>query len=249
MIDWTRLTRDPVDTGARTKVKEWLLSRRQFLPCNDYDVFLLDRIRGKSVLDIGICEHTAERMDSPKWKHRIIRENASRCVGLDIIEDLVKDLVAKGYDVRCQDATSDAFIGETFDVVHIGDVIEHVSNPQRLLEFAARHLKPAGKILVRTPNPHNFDYQRHARVNGVSVENLEHVSYIVPFHALELSRRSGLTMAEYWVMAPGKMTLGGVRRALGYARGLHLRHVYHELFGEPNTYTTIFVYVFSKPGQ
>lgn len=249
MIDWTSMTRDPVDSEVRTKLKESLLSSRRCLPSNNYDLFLVDQIKGKSVLDIGVCEHTVERINSPKWKHRLIHENASRCVGVDIIQDLVKELVSKGFDVRCEDATSDKFLGETFDMVHIGDVIEHVPSPQRLLEFGARHLKPGGKIIVRTPNPHNFDYQRNAYKLGISVENLEHVSYIVPFHAVELARRSNLILSEYWTMFPGGLTLMGIRRALGYLRGLHFIHAYNELFGEPNTYTTIFVYVFTKPDQ
>lgn len=169
MIDWTSLTRDPVDSAVRFKMKEWLLSTRRSLPSNNYDAFLVGQIKDKSVLDIGVCEHTAERIDSPKWKHRLIRENASRCVGVDIIQDLVEDLVSKGFDVRCEDATSDSFLGETFDIVHIGDVIEHVPNPQRLLQFGARHLNKGGRIIVRTPNPHNFDYQRSSSKQGISV--------------------------------------------------------------------------------
>ena len=246
MIDWTRLTRDPVDTGVRSKLKEWLIARRRSLPSNSYDAFLVDQINGKSVLDIGVCEHTAERINSPNWKHRLIHEKASRCVGVDIIKDLVEDLVTKGFDVRCEDATSDAFLGETFDIVHIGDVIEHVPNPQRLLEFGARHLNEGGRMIVRTPNPHNFDYQRGSRRQGISIENLEHVSYIVPFHAVELARRSNLVLTEYWTLSPGGLTLTGIRRTIGHVRGLHFHHAWNELFGEPNTYTTIFVYVFSK---
>jgi len=246
MIDWTKLTRDPVDAAVRRTMKAWLLERRRNLPRNDYDSFLVDSVKGKAVLDIGICEHTLERINSPKWKHRLIKDNAARCVGVDIIEDLVQALVAKGFDVVCQDATSDAYLGETFDVVHIGDVIEHVPDPTRLLAFAARHLAPGGKILVRTPNPHNFDYQRHAHLDGISVENMEHISYIVPFHALELARRTGLQFSGYWTMAPGRFSTIGIKRALVDLAGMRWRHAFNELFGEPNTYTTIFVYAFSK---
>lgn len=203
MIDWTKLTRDPVDQNVRRTVRDWLLARRNDLPNNDYDAFLVEQVKGKSVLDIGICEHTLERINSPKWKHRLIKDNAARCVGVDIVEDLVEALVAKGFDVVCQDATSDAYLGQTFDVVHIGDVIEHVNDPTRLLAFAKRHLSRGGKVLVRTPNPHQFSYQWSARLNGISIENMEHISYIVPFHALELARRTGLHFSGYWTLAPG----------------------------------------------
>ena len=246
MIDWTKLTRDPVDPGVRRTLREWLLGRRHDLPNNDYDAFLVEKVKGKSVLDIGICEHTLERINSPKWKHRLIKDNAARCVGVDIIEDLIEALVSKGFDCVCQDATSDAYLGQTFDVVHIGDVIEHVPDPTRLLAFASRHLSPGGSIFVRTPNPHNFDYQRHACLDGISVENMEHISYIVPFHALELARRTGLQFSGYWTMVPGHFSTIGIKRALVNLAGMRWRHAFNELFGEPNTYTTIFVYAFSK---
>lgn len=62
MIKWTQHTRDPVDNSVREAVKEWLLSRRKSLPDNDYDSFLVQAVKGKSMLDIGICEHTAEQI-------------------------------------------------------------------------------------------------------------------------------------------------------------------------------------------
>ena len=40
-------------------------------------------------MDIGICEHTKERIKSSDWKHRDIVENAKYTVGLDIDEELV----------------------------------------------------------------------------------------------------------------------------------------------------------------
>jgi len=111
MIDWNKLTRDPVDQGVRRNLCEWLLARRRDLPINDYGAFLVGQVKGKSVLDIGICEHTLERSNSPKWKNRLIKDNAYRCVNVDIIDDLVEALVPKGFDVVCQDATSDAYVG------------------------------------------------------------------------------------------------------------------------------------------
>ncbi len=236
MIDWTKLTGDPVDPSVRRTLREWLLACRHDLPNNNYDAFLVSKVKGKSVLDIGICEHTLGRMNSPKCKHRLIKDNAAQCVGVDIISDLVERLVKDGFDVVCEDATSDAYLGQTFDVVHIGDVIEHVSDPTRLLKFAKCHLVSGGGILVRTPNPHYFNYQFHAHRDGVSVENLEHISYIVPFHALELSRRTRLQFSGSWTMAPSRFSLIEIKRMLVNLVRFRLRHAFKEIFGKPNTY-------------
>ena len=162
---------------------------------------------------------------------------------------MVQELVAEGFNVVCEDATSDVYLGEKFDIVHIGDVIEHVSDPQRLLAFAARHCSQGGRIIVRTPNPLNFDYSNKSRLNRISVENMEHISYIVPFHALELARRAKIALVEYWAQKPGGFTAVGLKRSLSNLLSLKIRHAYNELFGESNTYTTIFVYVFAKVDQ
>lgn len=47
-------------------------------------------------------------------------------------------------------------------------------------------------------------------------------------------------------MVPGRLGMAGIKRAVGYALGMQFRHVFNEIFGEPNTYTTIFVYAFAK---
>lgn len=70
-----------------------------------------------------------ERINSPKWKRRRIKEIASICVGVDILQELVEKLVTEGFSIKCLEATSNAFIGKKFDIIHIRDVIEHVDNP------------------------------------------------------------------------------------------------------------------------
>jgi 2-polyprenyl-3-methyl-5-hydroxy-6-metoxy-1,4-benzoquinol methylase len=62
---------------------------------------------------------------------------------LDILAPLVEELRGRGFNVRCVDATSDADLGERFEIVFAGDVIEHVDNAVALLRFAGRHLARA----------------------------------------------------------------------------------------------------------
>lgn len=144
MIDWTQMTDDPLDHSARAEVLDYLKGIRSPIPGNSYDKYLANACRGKRVLDIGICEHTQPRIASEGWKHRIVVENAEYCLGLDINKPLTDHLKAAGYRVVCCDATSDTDLGEKFDVIHIGDVIEHVDSPINLIKFAARHLREGG---------------------------------------------------------------------------------------------------------
>jgi methionine biosynthesis protein MetW len=42
--------------------------------------------------------------------------------------------------------------GETFDVIVLGDVLEHVPKPEEVLPRLLRHLTPAGQVIVSVPN-------------------------------------------------------------------------------------------------
>ncbi|WP_417798200.1 class I SAM-dependent methyltransferase [Terasakiella pusilla] len=244
--DWTKLTVDPVDEVVRSNVVGYLNRIRKGLPNNDYNVYLESKVLGKDVLDIGICEHTQERIDSPNWKHNVIRKHSKFSLGIDIIENLVEKLQDKGVNVAHCDATSDKYLGRKFDVVHAGDVIEHVNSPVALLNFCSRHLEDNGTIIVRTPNPYCFNYVHLHGVFGTDKSNLEHVYYICPIHALEIGRRCDLNLTDYYTLRAGKFTLRGIYTAIRHFLNFDFRHCFAELFAQDEVYSTIFVYEFKK---
>jgi len=196
-IDWTRLTDDPNNPAAKAAVRDYLLSVRCVHTDLDLLEFIESLVAGKSVLDIGVVQHSARYFDQPGWRHGRIARRARRCLGVDIIEPLVKELNARGYEVVCADATSDQDLGERFDVVFIGDVLEHVNDPTRLLRFGARHLSSGGRVYATTPNPFSRKFYRRFRREGTVMVNLDHVCWITPTQALEIGRRAGIPLSAY----------------------------------------------------
>lgn len=195
--DWREISRDPNAKEVRRYLRETLLKARQGR-IKDAHSFQLDFVRDQSVLDIGMIAHTIEQTDDPRWRHNLIREVASSVVGIDVLEDPIKQLQQRGYDVRVVDATSDIDIGQRFSRVVIGDVIEHVDNPVALLRFARRHLTAQGLILCSTPNPFYLGSLITGLREGTFIANAEHVSWITPTMALELGQRAGLRLTRYW---------------------------------------------------
>jgi len=195
--DWTTVSDDPNHPAAKRAARLRLAALRKVHSDCDLLGFIEARVRGKRVLDIGIVSHSASYFDRPDWRHGRIAAAASSCLGIDIIEPLLLDLKARGFNVRWADATSDTDLGERYDVVFIGDVIEHVDNPVALLRFAARHLADGGKIYASTPNPFSRKFHRQFRRDGVMVVNLDHLSWITPTMAMELARRAGIRLAAY----------------------------------------------------
>jgi 2-polyprenyl-3-methyl-5-hydroxy-6-metoxy-1,4-benzoquinol methylase len=211
-IDWSRLTDDPNNAAAKDAILEYLLAVRRVRVDLDLLEFTESVVEGKSVLDIGVVSHSARYFDQPGWRHGRIASHARRCLGLDILESMVKELNARGFDVRCVDATSDVDLGERFEVVFIGDVLEHVNDTTRLLAFAARHLATGGRIYATTPNPFSRKFFRRFRRDGTAIVNLDHMCWITPTQALEIGRRAGISLRTYHLVKK----LSPLQRAVKY---------------------------------
>jgi 2-polyprenyl-3-methyl-5-hydroxy-6-metoxy-1,4-benzoquinol methylase len=196
-VDWTRFSDDPNNSAAKAAVHQYLLAVRRVHGDRELMEFIESLVAGKSVLDIGVVEHSARYFDQPGWRHGRIARLAQRCLGVDILEPLVKELNSRGYNVVCADATSDVDLGERFDVAFIGDVLEHVSDPTALLRFAGRHLNAGGRIYATTPNPFSRKFYRRFRREGTPIVNLDHLCWITPTQALEIGRRAGSPLLAY----------------------------------------------------
>ena len=194
-MDWTKISTDPNNREAMQAVHDHLLSLRVIRESTYLD-WLIDRVKGKTCLDIGAVEHDMSYVEKETWKHEKLVKSASRVVGIDIIEEYVQQLNERGYDIRLCDATSEDYIGEKFDVVVIGDVLEHVLNVGDLLKFALRHLKEDGEVIVKTPNPH-YKSCIKSFVKKRYYINLDHVAWYSPSQVLEISRRADCVLKSY----------------------------------------------------
>lgn len=230
---WSEIGDNPISAAAMQFVKEQLQAKYAG-PLFEVQTFWESSLKGKSLLDIGVVEHSIEFIDQDRWKHRKLRDLAAKTVGVDIVPDAVAKLVDDGYDVRLCDATSDEDLNERFDVVNIGDVIEHVNDPVLLLKFAARHIKPGGQIIVTTPCPFWWRNIRLMTLDSTHIGNLDHVCWICPAHALELGHRANIVLANYHTIETEansllKKLMHGVARAC---------------FGKTELFTWTYLYVF-----
>jgi 2-polyprenyl-3-methyl-5-hydroxy-6-metoxy-1,4-benzoquinol methylase len=72
--------------------------------------------------------------------------------GIDINVDAIKVARKNHLTAYIGEIQTYPFPAGSFDVIRMGDVIEHVHSPRQMLLAAGRLLKPGGLILVRTPN-------------------------------------------------------------------------------------------------
>ena len=234
---WREVSHDPNDRRVQRYLRETLRARyKGRIPSTH--AFLKEFVRDAVTLDVGVVAHDIERTTSPMWKHNMIRSTAKRAVGVDIIEEAVAQLVERGFDVRCIDATSETDLGERFERVVIGDVIEHVDNPVKLLQFAQRHLAADGRILCTTPNPFFVATLVRSVRDGTFIPNAEHVSWVSPTMALELAHRAGLELDSYWhTQGEGKTLL----------RSLAVKALDAAKLRDSELFSGCFYYVFRHP--
>lgn len=218
-FDWTRISDDPNNSTAKAEARALLPLLRKIHTDIDLTGFVERAIAGERVLDIGVVSHSARYFDEPGWRHGRIHRAAGYCLGLDILEPLVAELNDRGFNVRCVDATSELDLGERFDTIFIGDVMEHVVNPSALLLFAKRHLSPGGRVFAATPNPFSRKFVRQFFRQGVVVVNLDHMAWFTPTMALEIGRRVGLRLHAYHMVKPIG-GIGGAVKKLAWRLGL-----------------------------
>lgn len=102
--------------------------------------YIVEIARGQRVLDIGCVG-----ADGALALHRRLSSVAAHCTGIDLT-------ASEGVVV----ADAQSFeLGESFDVIIAGEVIEHLGHPRGLLDSCGRHLPVGGRLIVTTPNPYS----------------------------------------------------------------------------------------------
>jgi O-antigen/teichoic acid export membrane protein/SAM-dependent methyltransferase len=85
-----------------------------------------------------------------------LSETGYASVALDLRMDFLRYARAKwqrgAFTCLAANAMTLPFRAETFDVVVLGELVEHVADPQALLEEAVRVLRSGGLLVVTTPN-------------------------------------------------------------------------------------------------
>jgi 2-polyprenyl-3-methyl-5-hydroxy-6-metoxy-1,4-benzoquinol methylase len=153
---------------------------------NRYDSktsMIFEAVRGRSVLHLGavgetMCDTDAKVAAAPRSTHAAITAAADHCVGIDYDSDAVAAIAAAGvfdniiagdvYDMERTDIPLDSI-----DAIVAGDIIEHLTDPGRLLRSLVRFVAPGGVLIVTVPNAAGLpQFLRYAL--GKPIEGLDH---------------------------------------------------------------------------
>lgn len=156
---------------------------------------ILEWVKGPKVLDVGCTSHEVEP-DSPYWLHGRLRSRFE-VTGIDISEENIESLRRRGFDRLHVASAEDFSIGERFDTVVAGELIEHLSNPGQFLARAREHLKPGGRLVVTTPYVFSLMYACYAFFKfPKTCENQQHTCWFCLRTLHEMAGRAGFRVVH-----------------------------------------------------
>jgi 2-polyprenyl-3-methyl-5-hydroxy-6-metoxy-1,4-benzoquinol methylase len=214
LLQWREFSNDP-------NAPEVLAARRDALKSARADVvgdritYLCNLVRGRRILDVGVVDHFLDASSSERWLHGELCEVAEKCVGVDVLVEQLEQLRLRGYDVRNVDLTHGP-LDETFDIIVMGEIIEHIEQPGMLLRNAAMMLEEGGVLVLTTPNPWYVNVIiKNLLDTAPFTDSADHVSWYDASTLYEMGQRCGLQLYRY----------AGVRNAV--AKTLHGRVFFH----------------------
>lgn len=171
---------------------------------------IADYVKDRKTLDLGVVDSrrkkhaTSDRLEKlPNLLHSRICEINPDTVGVDIDEEGVEILNKRGHNTIVADVHH-MDLGEKFDTIVAGEIIEHLPNPGLFLDNIYKHLTDDGVAIISTPNPFNAKQSwKIWRYNRPSVHE-EHTCWLDPMTIKCLCGYSNLEIvAGYWVQPKG----------------------------------------------
>jgi 2-polyprenyl-3-methyl-5-hydroxy-6-metoxy-1,4-benzoquinol methylase len=94
-------------------------------------------------------------------------------------------------DLRCGNLNQVKFAADSFDVIVMSHVIEHIDDPVALLDECRRLLRPEGTVIIATPNSKSWGH-RIFRENWRGLEPPRHFMIFSSDNLAECVRRAGI---------------------------------------------------------
>lgn len=129
---------------------------KRYLPRMEASVSLLKEFKAQRLLDIGCGDGSLSLL----LKEAV---GATEIYGIEISPEATEIAKRKGVNAICMDIDYSDFPFDSnfFDAVFCGELIEHLLDPDHLLEEIYRVLKPTGCCIFSTPNVASWHCRLH----------------------------------------------------------------------------------------
>lgn len=167
--------------------------------------YLEEISRAKRVIHFGFADHVPlipEKIRQNKWLHKRLQGVAKEVVGLDLDSESVRyckeEIGVEG--IYAFDVFKDALPGEVasgrWDIVVMGEILEHVDNPVEFLETMHRVFAPVAKQLVVTVPNALCSLNITEALKGNEYINTDHRYWFSPFTLVKVAHRAGFEVEK-----------------------------------------------------
>ena len=173
------------------------------LPYSSKHEAILSRCKDKRVLHLGCVgnnDYSTEHKvaASPSTLHTKLSSIAN-VTGVDISGDAVEEYrrmgICNNILVGDVEKLGDLQLKQEFDLVVVGDLIEHLSNPGHMLDGVRALCRPDTRVILTTPHAFGLaPFLRHVR--GSFVEGLQHVMTFNEHNLTHLVQRHGFEVED-----------------------------------------------------
>jgi hypothetical protein len=158
-------------------------------------------IKGTSVVHIGCSDHIQVINDKIKnniWLHKLICENATNCIGIDIDKESI-DFIKAGLGYKnvyhgniLTDELNEIKDGK-WDYAVLGEIVEHLDNPVQFLKtFKEKYGKNISRFIITVPSIYNIR-QFTNMMNYREVINSDHRFWFTPYTISKVLVSAGYT--------------------------------------------------------
>jgi SAM-dependent methyltransferase len=158
---------------------------------------LLQLVEGKrlSVLEVGAGSGATLRAAKESGL-------AARAVAIDIVEPVRRESHIDEFHVGSVEDMAFSFAAHSFDVILLGDVLEHLIDPWKAVLRLRELLSEDGVMLSSLPNARNFRLLRDIVLRGdfrygeAGLNDIGHLRFFCRRNAIELFERAGLDVTR-----------------------------------------------------
>jgi hypothetical protein len=167
---------------------------------------LEDIAKNKRVIHVGFADHLPlikKKIEKRTWLHQRLVDSAAVCWGLDIdkkLVDYVRDEIGLKEVLQCDivcDDIPNPLMGQKWDYMIIGEVLEHVDNPVMFITAIGEKYKGiVEKVIMTVPNAHDLFNIRNV-FRGVECINTDHRFWFTPYTLAKVGTIAGLTVQSF----------------------------------------------------
>lgn len=147
---------------------------------------------GKKVLDLGCADHDSGKMGrhSEWFLHGRLARVAKSIKGVDGVEESVRKMREQGFAAVVGDMEN-FDLGEKYEVIVVGQAIEHLTNFRGMLDSARRHLCEGGALVISTSNGGSLFYFLGGVLFGHETDSWDHTCMLSPTQITVLLQKCG----------------------------------------------------------